>query len=166
MFPHPFNTALSGVSLTSLFSFFFSSPPPRVTALPVDRKKRSWHISSVRDDISTSYVSHLKIAVVSEERRPNNSDPVFCRERRAQRISRLPLIAKTTTLAYVSGMSKRDRGGRIPSFEFAKSSNGFVPSHSLPGLFFFQQNATLSPPRYRIVRSRCVARLEFDSSLF
>lgn len=64
-----------------------------------------------RDDISAPYVSHLEIAVVFEER-PNNSDLVYFAESTAARERILAtLIAKTTTLAYVSGMSKRDQAG-------------------------------------------------------
>lgn len=95
----------------------------------------------VRDDISTSYVSHLEIAMVLARADPNNSDLVFCRERTAIASAareRIPatLIAKTTALAYVSGMNKRDQAGessrgftagKIQSLEFVKSS--MVPSH-------------------------------------
>lgn len=103
----------------------------------------------VRDDISTSYVSHLEIALVLARADPNNSDLVFCREHTAGARERIPatLIAKTTALAYVSGMSKWDQAGesnrgftagKLQSFEFVKSST--VPSHV--GLFFQRDAAS------------------------
>lgn len=157
---------LASVALTSLFSFFFllssSCDNPRLSTPFSWQKERSWHIS-----LATIYRLHTCRTWKSRWFRPNNSDPVFCREQRVTR-ERIPatLIAKTTTPAYVSGMCKRGRGGigsENPKFGVGEKVRR-SSLHTLRAFFFFPAECHL--PRYRIaaVRSRCVA--PFDSSLF
>jgi len=80
-----------------------------------------------REDISTSYVSHLEIVVVLEER-PNNSDLVFCRKHRSARANpdyphrqnNHPCVRERDEQAGSGG--EQAQGEKIRSFDFVKSS--------------------------------------------